>query len=74
VTINFYTQVSKGTASGDYKITGLPFAQSSGMDGGVGGFATNMTGVSGGIVGSIPQNSSAIELYFTGTGATSKNY
>jgi hypothetical protein len=70
VTVNFYTQVTKGTGSGNYSITGLPFTASSATEVGVGGYAGNMTGVSGGIVGYIGASTSAIALYYTGTGAT----
>jgi len=59
VHVNFYTQVTKGTASGAYRITGLPFAASARtFTIGVAGAADNMTptvpvwGILDGVTGS----------------------
>ena len=71
VTVNFYTQVTKGTGSGNYRITGLPFPESTAVIVGLGAYANNMTGVSGGIAGYLGGNTSRIEVYYTGTGSAS---
>jgi hypothetical protein len=68
VTVNFYTQVTKGTGSGNYSISGLPFTSSSATEVGVAGYITNMTGVSGAVVGYIAGNTSSINLHYTRTG------
>ena len=66
VTITFYTQVTKGTATGDYRITGLPFAFSSPTIAGCAVAGWNLTGISGSLFGYI--TASQINIYYGATG------
>jgi hypothetical protein len=74
VTIVMWTQITKGTASGNLSITGLPFAMGSTATYvlGVPVASGNLTGVSGLVFGygdtSAPATSLA--MYYTGTGTT----